>query len=393
MMKTRNTAGMALLVLAFSTGARADDVFEPSVALGVDGAYDSNIYNGRGPDFVTRVTPHLGLRVRDERLNLHADYDLGLWDYATKKARDSINHHAALTVEEQATRRLAVRLADEFVRAEDPAFLTRAGVVAPQTTIIDNFLDAAILWRATRRITLSASYGFHHTAFAQPPPPADPLHDGDEHVGTAALDARMTRLDELRLEYRMQYLVVDGGGFAVTEAPALGWRRQLIRRLDFRLVGGPLVYSPVGDGRGETALTWRGAATLRFMSRRFRFLVSAVRDLISGTGAGSVLWADYATVEARYQPDRAVELRAALSAFANGFAPDGDTRYDGVTADAACDFRILDWLRLGGYYSFRWQETRGAADALPAVTRHIVGARLTLVVGAEAAPPHREVHP
>ncbi len=386
---------MAALVLALAQQAHAGDVFEPSVALSVDGAYDSNIYNGRGPDFVTKITPHLDLRVRDRQLALDAAYDFSFWDYADGKARNSYNHRFALAADEQVTRRLALRIADELVRAEDPGFLVRAGVVAPQTAILDNFADAGAAYRFTRRIEGAIGYSFHHTSFEQPPPPAEPLHDGDEHDGEAALTFRATRLDTLRLSDRGQLLLVDGYKVAATEGPALGWRRQILRTLDFRVDAGPLWYFPLGAAAAQdadTKLTWRGAAVLRWMKRPWRFVLSAVRDLISGTGAGTVLWADFLTAEVRWQPDRIVSLRAGASAFANGDAPDGPTRYDGVATDLAADFRIIDEVRVGGYYSFRWQETRGGADVFPQVTRHIVGVRLTLVLGAEAAPPHREVH-
>ena len=132
--------------------------YDLSATVGLDAAYDSNVYNGRGPDEVTRVSPRLALALHDRRNELKLSYDLGYWVYALGKADSSVNHRAQASYDVQATRRLAFRLADEFTRAQDPGFLTRTGVVAPQTGITDNVTAKATIPGVTSEKTSGVRY-------------------------------------------------------------------------------------------------------------------------------------------------------------------------------------------------------------------------------------------
>jgi hypothetical protein len=92
-----------------------------------------------------------------------------------------------------------------------------------------------------------------------------------------------------------------------------------------------------------------------------RASLSAVRDLVGGTGAASVLWADFITAQV-----------------------------DGAYADATADVQLARGVHLLAYYAFRWQQARGEAPAaapLPDITRHVAGLRLVGVLGVEADPP------
>ena len=80
--------------------------YDLSATVGLDAAYDSNVYNGRGPDEVTRVSPRLALALHDRRNELKLSYDLGYWVYALGKADSSVNHRAQASYDVQATRRL-----------------------------------------------------------------------------------------------------------------------------------------------------------------------------------------------------------------------------------------------------------------------------------------------
>ena len=392
-------ATLALALAALSLGARraeAQPLVEPSVGLTVDEAYDSNVFNGRGPDWVTRISPHLALQLRDERSLIKATYDMGIWDYALGKADASVNQRGALSLEERLTRRLWLKVSDELIRAEDPGYITRAAIVAPQTGILDNLGELALSARATRVLDFNLIYRYHLTKFDDQPPGAAPLYDGDEHDAIAQLAWRVTRLDDLRFSAQLQYFTIEGDPLALTVGPTLGWRHQLLRELELRLEGGPVYYQGepaarrVDGGFSGHALEWRGSALLRFVRDPWHLSLGALRDLVGGTGAGSVLWADYLTAQAGVKVAHQLDLRAAVSYFANGFAPDQPRRYDGVAFDAGVDWRFHPLFVLGGYYSFRWQETLDAA--FPQITRHIVGARLGFLYGAEATPVRREVH-
>src|SRR3954447_1295773 len=95
---------LALVVLACTDGGRvpraaADPVVRPTIAVAAEGSYDSNVYNGRGPDYVTRITPRLALHMFDQHLDLKASYDVGIWLYALERASNSVNHQGRLALE------------------------------------------------------------------------------------------------------------------------------------------------------------------------------------------------------------------------------------------------------------------------------------------------------
>ncbi len=398
----RAALALALAVVAGGRAA-ADPIVLPTAALGVEASYDSNVYNGRGPDYVTRITPRFALHVHDPRVDLKLSYDLGLWFYAVGRAKNSVNPLARAAFEARLTRRVLLKIADEAVWAHDPGFLLRAGVVAPQTSIFDNIVDAEVDFQALRRLELAASYSYRHTQFGSPPPGSPPLFDGDEHDAAVAAGYLVTRLDEVRLSNRFSYFTADGLGLAITDAPALGWRHRFFPWFEARVDAGPLWYGVLDPGRSLTpenaaarsGTTWRGAALARFAFRDARITLGFTRDLVGGTGAASVLWANYFTARASWHPTRIVELSAGASVFANGLAPSSARLYDGVGADALVNVELAPGVHLGGFYAFRWQEALApgvAAEPLPGITRHVAGLRLTAAWGEEARPPRPHHH-
>lgn len=391
--------GAADALEGFVAGGRPTRL-EPSAAIGIDAAYDSNVYNGRGPDLVVRVSPHFSLAYHDRRQRLVASYDLGLWSYVTGKARASINHRALLSYDAQLLKRWALHLGDEFVRAEDPAYLVRTGVVAPQTGIFDNVFDALMGYRLTKRFDVAAAYQFRITLFDLLSP--DRIErgevqpsDGGQHDVQLSSGWRATRLDELRIGYRFQYFTIAGLAQGLSHSPSLVWQHRFRRDFDLRIEAGPLRYQDLtgsSSGRQFDGWTWRGAFLLRYFTSRWRATLSYGRDLVSGTGAGSVLWADGLSLRVAYRPTTTIDLHGSVSGFFNGLGPTYLRSYDGFNVDLGIDGSLGRNLRLTGYYSFRWQEAfdGGRRSPFPSITRSVVGLRLLVVFGAEARPPRRE---
>src|SRR5437763_12558477 len=100
-MRTRRRKLLAIIVAALlgPAVAFAAPKHELSVAAGVDSAYDGNVFNGRGPDWVNRVNPWGTYRLIDKQVKLDTGYELGYWTYAFGKAENSINHRAHAILE------------------------------------------------------------------------------------------------------------------------------------------------------------------------------------------------------------------------------------------------------------------------------------------------------
>jgi hypothetical protein len=384
-------------VLAEGVGAAMPAV-EPSLQLGLDSAFDSNVMNGRGPDMVNRITPRASLWLHDPRFDLKLGYDLGYWVYMLGTAESSLNHRGVVALDARLSRRVTLHVGDEIIYAGDPGFLLRAGVVAPQTSIFDNIADAGFGYRIGRRLDGNVDYTYRHTSFGPPPPGNPPLFNGDQHDASASIGGLAGRLDIVRLGYRFTYYSADSTNLAYANSPSLGWLHRLRRDLELRVEGGPLVFHLFDNGLASAAglpgsgVTWRGAALLRFYRPTWRFALTFTRDLVGGTGAATVLWADYLTAQAGYHLDGKLDVRGGVGYFANGFAPNAPRLFDGVTVDAFVDWTVRPELHFAVYYSFRWQEAFPhveAAAPLPDVTRQVVGIRLIGVIGAEAHPPRR----
>jgi hypothetical protein len=421
----RRARHIALALFASTLVARAAaaaPVNELSAAAGIDSAYDGNVYNSRGPDFVNRITPHISYRLLDPRVNIETSYDFSYWTYALGKAENSLNHRADLAVEGHPTRRLTLRVADEFSRAEDPGFLSRMGVVAPQIGIYDNVADALVGVNITRRVYAGLGYTYHwaqfdpYTAAEAATFPA--LFDGAEHDVQGYTTFQVLKHDDLRFAGRFQMFTAgpqagDANLWDVgaTYSPTLGWRHQFLSELEATADAGPLFYQRLGgsanivDATGNqiappSGATWRANALLRWYTPTWRASVGYVHDLIGATGAGTALWADAVYAQAGYHWLDKLDVHVGAGYFRNGSAVNQPWAYDGVTGDAVIDWRVIDYLRVGAYYSLRWQETgpgavpAGALGAqFPSITRNIVGLRLLAVIGADARPPRREVHP
>jgi hypothetical protein len=419
MLRTRHITLLALVASTF-VGARAQAApkNELSASASLDSAYDDNVYNSRGADFVNRVTPHVSYRLLDPRVKLESSYDFSYWTYALGKAQNSLNHRADVSLEGHPTRRLTLNVADEFSRAEDPGFLSRMGVVAPQIGIFDNVADALVGVNVVRRVFSSLGYTYHWASFDQYTPTQamtfPTLFDGAEHDLQAFTAYSVTRRDDLRFAGRFQMFTagpqaVDANRWDIgdTYSPTVGWRHQFLPALEATVDGGPVYYGALGgavnivDAMGtalapQSGWTWRGSALLRYNTPSWRASVGYVHDLLGATGAGTALWADAVYAQAGYHYLEKFDAHVGVGYFRNGAAVNQPWAYDGVTSDTFVDWRVVDYFRVGAYYTLRWQETGPGvvgAGQFPSVTRNIVGIRLLAVLGADARPPKREVHP
>jgi hypothetical protein len=420
MTRTRYIAATLVVVAAAFGGstAQAAPQNELSASASLDSAYDDNVYNSRGSDFVNRITPHVSYRLLDPRVKLEASYDFSYWTYALGKAQNSLNHRADLAVEGQLSRRVTLSVDDEFSRAEDPGFLSRIGVVAPQIGIFDNVADALIGVNIVRRVFASLGYTNHFASFD--PYTASmaglpPLYDGMEHDAQGFTSFSVTRRDDLRFAGRAQLFTagpqsVDSTRWDIgaTYSPTVGWRHQFLPALEATADAGPAFYQSLGgaanivDAMGRqvapgSGWTWRGSALLRYNTPSWRSSIGYVHDLLGATGAGTALWADALYAQAGYHYLEKFDAHVGFGYFRNGAAPNQAWAYDGVTADTFVDWRVVDYFRVGAYYTLRWQEVgpgvTGVGGQFPSVTRNIVGIRLLAVIGADAKPPRREVHP
>ncbi len=122
-------AAACAAVLAFATRAAAETVLDPIARLTLEGGYDSNaLYDGSGSDQMQRISPELGLRVRDELWDVKGSYRGDFIRYDRFAPHGLWNHAATLSLDATPARRWTVKgtLAGSY--AFDPIGLAMLGI-------------------------------------------------------------------------------------------------------------------------------------------------------------------------------------------------------------------------------------------------------------------------
>jgi hypothetical protein len=190
------TALCAVLLLA---GARsgASTVWEPIARLSLEGGYNSNVLLDGRSDRMTRVSPEAGLRLRDHLWDARLAYGAD-WITYDRLAPDGVwNHRGTFRLDARPTRRLELQATLRGDRAFDPAGLAQAGIFrsgresafllrgtargeyrwSRRFDVAGTFRERTVrfedgtggamhapgveaLWRASRRLSIGAAYGF-----------------------------------------------------------------------------------------------------------------------------------------------------------------------------------------------------------------------------------------
>lgn len=130
-MGARGWIGVTLLaLLAGPARAAAETVAEPIARLTLEGGYDSNVlYDGTGGDRTGRISPELGLTLRDPLQTLTALYTGDYLVFDRVAPRGIWNHRALIRAIGGPERRLTYRLEAGGGWAFDPVGLAQMGVL------------------------------------------------------------------------------------------------------------------------------------------------------------------------------------------------------------------------------------------------------------------------
>jgi hypothetical protein len=264
--------------------------------------------------------------------------------------------------------------------------------------IFDTMNDARVTWSATRKLTLEGGYGFRFTSFGDEPTAMGPvpIPGGSEHDLTLRGLFHVEHAGSAIAGYRGQIFVIGSG--AQTHSPTVGYTRRLTELVTTEVEGGPMLYVQGAGGTAASTMpgapsapatrgddlstTWRARAALVLLTPHWRVLSTYDRDLVGGTGAAGVIWANFAAGSVRYRPMRWLDLTVHGDYFRNGLAPDQDLLVEGWDVGAELLTRIGRNLDLGAYYAYR-DQIGHEHDAMPHIvgfTRNVVGLRLTALL-------------
>jgi hypothetical protein len=254
----RRLAACAALLLAPAAASAAVQT-EPFARVGLEGGYDSNVlYDGRGGDSMGRVSPDVGVRVRDHLWSVMGAYGADLLTYPELAPGPTVNHRGRLDADARITRRTTFGLDLRSTYAPDPAGLARLGIVGRLGSALTVRGDARLAWRGSRRTTYAVTFTERLARVS-----------GEGGVAMHGPGAEVSwRLDprtELGAAYRFDWFQPFGSELdpATAHEPRAFARWRWSRRLTIEADAGPAVW----NGEGGPAIVPAAGAQLLASSR------------------------------------------------------------------------------------------------------------------------------
>ncbi|HET8541359.1 MAG TPA: hypothetical protein VFL83_15895 [Anaeromyxobacter sp.] len=338
---------------------------DPIARLTLEGGYDSNaLYDGRGSDRSQRISPELGLRLRDHLWDLGGAYR-GDWIRYDRIAPGGLwNHAAALSLDATPTRRLALRGTLRGSYAFDPIGLAMVGVfrTGRQSALLVAGGGRAE-YRLARRVDVAGTVSERTVRF-------DDRTGGAMHQPGVEALYRATARISLGAAYQLGvFQGFDRGSSSIAFSNALRARARwrATRRIALEASAGPAAWSGPDGG----AIVPEATAELVAASRAWGLRLTAAH----GLGIGST--ARPALVDAlEFGGDRRFGRRWVVHAdggvWRSGVAPRGGETVTGWGVNGEAGVRVVHSFRLSLAASHF-----GRLDSLdPALRRTTVGLRV-----------------
>jgi hypothetical protein len=367
---------LATLVLLWAPSVLAAWVYEPKLRLTLESRFDDDFRLSNtepGGQLMTKVSPRLGLDVKDPTLTLESFYASDLL-MRHGSGNVSLDHRGGLDVKKVLSRRLRVETTGSIFRVTDPTSLPRESVARSTEPVLYGQAKLTLIGRLSQRVDARGGYGVEGVRLL-----AVGQQAGFVHVPFLEVWWRATRRLSLGTEYRYQAFHF-GDEFAQAHGAFAALRYRLTRQTTFTARTGPMAY--VGqEGQG---LVPRVALELAHESERFELGAVAGHDLVGASGFSNVVWADYAGLMVTGRFDSRLSAHGAASYFRNGQAPNegafslggSPLVVQGYALGLGVDFKVNRYVSLQGAVDRIAQV--GAAEAAAGVelTRNVAAVRL-----------------
>lgn len=300
-------------------GASAATVLDPSLRLTAEERYDDDLRLNDGlvgGQFMSKVTPRLGLDAKSERLTLGGFYAADLL-VRHGSGKVSLDHRAGLAVQHLLSRRLRVDFTGQFYRVTDPTSLPRQGLAHSTSPALYGQGRLALADRLTERLDARVSYNFEAARVFEEGRAA-----GYAHTPSVELMYRGTRRLTLGLEYRYQGFVF-GNEYADAHGAFGSLRYRLTRLTTLTVRGGPVFFRQQAEV-GPSGVLPRAAVELMREGPKTDWGFVVGHDLVGASGFTNVVWADYASLMVTHRFTHQLQAHGAASYFRNGRAPDFD---------------------------------------------------------------------
>ncbi|WP_224249196.1 hypothetical protein [Hyalangium gracile] len=370
---------LAACMLLAGPSAMAAQVLDPSLRFTAEERYDDDFRladGATGGQFMTKLSPRLGLELKDPRSTGEAFYAADLL-VRHGSGNATLDHRGGLSLSHALSRRLKLDFTGRIFRVTDPTSLPREGVARTLSPTLYGQARVSVSNRATQRLDVRANYAFEG---------AKVYEEGREpgFVHTPSLEAwyRSTRRLTLGLEYRYQGFIF-GEKFSDAHGASAALRYRLTRPTTLTVRGGPVLYT---SPEGESGWLPRFSVELAREGELLDLGVAVGHDLVGASGFTNALWADYASVVVGRRLSSRLTANAAASFFRNGRAPgEGAFRlYDspyvsqGYAVGGSVDYRLNRYLTLQGAVDRIAQVGEGDAAAGVNLARNVFAVRMLI---------------
>jgi hypothetical protein len=341
------TARAVVLAAALAAGARAGASVqvEPIARLTLEGGYDSNVlYDGRGNE-AGRVSPGIGLHLRDHTWNLLLDAggDLLMYPRAGALTSSTVwNQRLKAVAAARLTERTTLDLDAKGTYAFDQIGIAREGIFRPdESEALLVRTKGRLAWRYDHLWTVAGTFDERVARFSDGTGAAS-------HTPGVEVALRLDHRSEVGGTYRLDVFQIFGPASGLTYAhEALGiYRYRLTRRLTFEATAGPVVWSTGGT-------TWvipQAGAQVFGDWRRGAFRLSVGHGVGLGVTATPGLF-DSVEGGATMRLGTSWEVHADGGLWRSGAPPWGSNSVLGYGVEGELAYRITRELKVGAAVS------------------------------------------
>lgn len=366
---------IAACALAAVMNAGAAMKLTPQLKVTAEERYDDGLLlpvgDAYGGQLMTKLSPNLGLKLRDETLSSEGWYAA---DFVARHGSGtmSLDHRGGLDAKKALTERVGMNLQLRLWRVSDPTSLPRLGMAATLAPVFYGQGELAGHYFLSQRWIGRVGYRFEGLRIFD-----ESERTGFMHAPYAETWYSATRRTDVGLQYRFQYFAF-GDELAQAHGALAQYRYRLTRTTTFTAKAGPLWYGALG---GAGALVPMVNLELQRQGEVLDVGLVAGHDLVGASGFTSALWADYASALVTWRLSNRLRLYALGSYFRNG-RPPADGFIPWAPGAAASGYALgtgLEW-KISRPVSFQLSldriaqigSTAGAVD----LARNIVSARL-----------------
>ncbi|RKG92770.1 hypothetical protein D7V97_40555 [Corallococcus sp. CA053C] len=366
--------------LIAAPAAQAATILEPRLRITAEERFDNDLRlgaNAAGGQFMTKLSPRLGLDVKNEQLTLDTFYATDLLA-RHGSGKTTLDHRGGFGFRDVLSRRLRLDASAKAFRVTDPTSLPRDGLARSTSPTFYAQTKVGLTGRVTERMDVRGNYSFEATRIIEPGREA-----GYAHTPSVELWYRSTRRLSLGAEYRYQGFLY-AGDYSQAHGASAALRYRLSRPTTLTVKGGPVRYLPSDASRGG----WLPRVSLELMREGERSEVAFAigHDLVGASGFSGAVWADFASLMAAHRFTAKLSAFGVASFFRNGAAPaENYTQWrnttnvsQGYAVGGGVEYRLSRKLALQGAVDRIAQV--GAADTAAAgdLTRNVFALRLVM---------------